>query len=55
MTVGQHARLDERREFCGFANDLVERGDVGFARLFELRDVLRGSCNFELAFHGAKD
>src|ERR1700733_14174555 len=49
-TVGEHAGLNERLKFCGLPDQLVERGDVGFARFCEFREVLRGRCNLELAF-----
>ena len=42
VTVGEHPGLNEWLEFRGFADELVKRGDVGFTRLFELRDVLAG-------------
>ena len=51
-SVPQHADVDERLQLGRrFADQLVQSRDVALARLFELRDIFRGSGCLQLPFH----
>src|SRR5262249_29087609 len=50
--ICEHAAVNERLESGGLADERVERSHLGAAGLLELREVLFGRGDFELAFHG---